>query len=551
MKNTLFLHIGIPKTGSTAIQGFLAINRPELHRHSVLYPGLADSHYLVAKELREYTNPFSDHTTETFRIFSEITAKMSEYHTIILSAEGFSLYSEPFFPNLLNTLRFFKIDAQVKIILFCRAQVAWLQSSYQQVVKKARYEMSFSQFSKTKQHYDRCDYFALATQWGSIFGKENLIVLPYDPSLPKNKIYHDFLTAVHLPETPEWQTPSLLEPNRGLSIDTVEFIRWLNILRIDVSVFTKIVEVFQSNEGTKSSEYHFIGREEAEQISRRYEELNRLVAIEYLNRPDGILFPHQENSMLNFGSAFVQHDDFRPGLFKQQIECIKAMNEPLLESLYIEIYKLIPEDMVTYNAKHALLSFLKKYLDSARIGWVKMTYPDAEKRDFFLIRKGEGWNVELSVSETNFTQSTFDFSPDCAGAVEIANQKVILESTGSDPYFSLQKCLGNFDSETFVSVVLESPLASSVQLYFQTRSRPEYLENTTIIKKTRQGLNTVCFIVDDPEFNGQLRLDPGNIPGRYLIHEIVVKSNAKSYEELVNENKALRIKNTGAQASVK
>ena len=42
MNHTLVIHIGMPKTGSTALQYFLYLNRDKLERHGWCYPLLAE-----------------------------------------------------------------------------------------------------------------------------------------------------------------------------------------------------------------------------------------------------------------------------------------------------------------------------------------------------------------------------------------------------------------------------------------------------------------------------------------------------------------------------
>ncbi len=48
---TLYIHIGLPKTGTSAIQEFLTLNRKELLNHGILYPEeciIKNAHYPLA-----------------------------------------------------------------------------------------------------------------------------------------------------------------------------------------------------------------------------------------------------------------------------------------------------------------------------------------------------------------------------------------------------------------------------------------------------------------------------------------------------------------------
>ena len=539
MKKTLYIHIGTHKTGSTAIQNFLALNRPELQRHGVLYPGTTLNHYYVAAEISAAEQPFSNNKTELFRVFSEIRDNLNDVGKCIISAENFYGNCETACPNIRKILDFFQIDVQVKIIIFFRPQVSLIESFYQQLVKSIidRSTLTFSQYLQNP--YAFCDYYQQANLWAACFGKENIIIRRYDPSQTRTKIYEDFLSAVNLSGQFEWEIPPALEMNKGLQNDTVEFLRWLNILRIDGQVFRRVVDLLQKVDSAGQKSCNFIGMQEAARLKRLYEGSNRMVAIEYLNSPDGILFPGELTSELGSETVFTQSGDFCPGEFKHQIEFIKEQDDLLLYALYTEAYKLISGDLITYQAKHSLLSFLKRYLDADKINWLNRIYPVTNLEDEFMLMKTEGWNIELRITETNFSDSTFDFSKDCTGGIKIKNHKVLLESSGIDPFFSIRRCTGNFDSETFVSIVMEASTETAAQLFYQTRTQHGFTGNASLTKNVSKGLNTVCFIVDDPGFNGQMRIDPGNVPGEYLIHEIVIKSNARSYLELFSEKTKL------------
>ena len=65
MKKILYLHIGKHKTGTTALQDFMAMNRNELKKLGVLYPGIDENHYPVAKELQENDKPYLQNDNPT------------------------------------------------------------------------------------------------------------------------------------------------------------------------------------------------------------------------------------------------------------------------------------------------------------------------------------------------------------------------------------------------------------------------------------------------------------------------------------------------------
>ena len=55
MDKKLYIHIGGPKTGTTALQIFLAQNRQALERQGFCYPGNEDAHWGICTNLQEHT----------------------------------------------------------------------------------------------------------------------------------------------------------------------------------------------------------------------------------------------------------------------------------------------------------------------------------------------------------------------------------------------------------------------------------------------------------------------------------------------------------------
>jgi hypothetical protein len=102
--------------------------------------------------------------------------------------------------------------------------------------------------------------------------------------------------------------------------------------------------------------------------------------------------------------------------------------------------------------------------------------------------------------------------------------------------------IGNFDSITVIRIKIEVPEPTVLKCYYKTRASDDYCDTLSKYKDARPGLKYVFLEIDDPEFNGEIRVDPGDVAGVYILHEIVVKSTAKSYEDLFYENKELKLR---------
>jgi len=157
MKRSLYIHIGTHKTGSTAIQSFLTLNKNIMQEFGVLYPNKSENHYLITKELREKEKPFLDKETQLYKIFSEIREKKSNKY--IISSEGFCESDKILIPRLKDALKFFAIDFETKIIVYLRPQVSWFESSYQQIVKDQNVKYQIRQFIHKKARKFYCPGF--------------------------------------------------------------------------------------------------------------------------------------------------------------------------------------------------------------------------------------------------------------------------------------------------------------------------------------------------------------------------------------------------------
>ena len=156
MRKKLFLHIGTHKTGTTALQTFLMVNKQLLREHGVLMPvsgciGPYSGHHNIAWELNNDHRFQSDYGT-----LDDLCAEISESdcHTVVISSEDFeSLYS---IPEALVTLkrRLNDVGCQVEVIIFFRELGGYITSLYAELLKHGL-DLSFRAFKKQILDTDR------------------------------------------------------------------------------------------------------------------------------------------------------------------------------------------------------------------------------------------------------------------------------------------------------------------------------------------------------------------------------------------------------------
>ncbi len=208
MKQTLFLHIGYHKTGTTTLQSLLDQNAGALRKIGVFYPdtvGDGKRNY-YRKHLQFFIDLKTAHAEKgdvggvvqgMARVILDSGAP-----TAIVSDESFSGFP----PAILDHLATLRADFNVKVVAVLRRQDGFLQSFYQQSIRDYGETRDFPDFVRDSD-WQRIHYDAAMTRWADRFGAENLHVLSYDLCDEGETVIPSVLNV-------------LLEGRRAASIDT-------------------------------------------------------------------------------------------------------------------------------------------------------------------------------------------------------------------------------------------------------------------------------------------------------------------------------------------
>jgi hypothetical protein len=224
----LYLHIGMNKSASTAIQDFFALNRDRLLKdHSVLWPraGLGqggrgeNSHYALSEALG-FTNDPRCFTLDDARIGALISDLRSEIGTahpraVVLSSEFFVLRRDP------ARVKLFFGQLEPRIVIYLRRHDAWLGSLYAQATKSVphpRWDSNFESFlafqKKARNQY--LSYLEMVNAWAAVFGDDRIMLRPYRENAAPAAVVVDFLSllevrgtvGLRLPAAPSNASPS-------------------------------------------------------------------------------------------------------------------------------------------------------------------------------------------------------------------------------------------------------------------------------------------------------------------------------------------------------
>ncbi|MBO6107772.1 MAG: hypothetical protein J6P16_00015 [Eubacterium sp.] len=349
--STLYLHVGTPKTGTSAIQAFMAIpeNQAVLESHGISYPLFKNKYNMTNDDAVQQRNAhfliygayLSQNKYHEFgslrdNIYSEIKALLDAGKNVVLSDESLwhvSLKIDDFYKNIYE--RITSYGHELKIIVYLRRQDDFIQSywRYKVMIPRRHLQLSFNQYIKSKKYqYFPLDYHAQLTHIAeSTGGKDSIIARAYerrqyagDPP----SIIADFFECIGLKLTDEYTEPDIRR-NPGIDYICCEVKRRMNSienLQSDKNLQRYLIEITGENE--KQGLYKvdtLFTKASGKEFMSAYNESNAMTARDFFGRSDGILFydkpVFEEKEITKFS-----HNDYMNICFRI-MEKMKAENE--------------------------------------------------------------------------------------------------------------------------------------------------------------------------------------------------------------------------------
>ena len=302
MAKTLYIHIGTPKTGTTALQLFLDANRNVLEKKGIYYPD--SKKYDITMATQKYVSAGNyawlvlGNRENNVKIIKEF---LQNHDTILLSSER--IWGEIIDKSAwLKEIKSISENVNIIIIVYLRRQVDYLESLYNETVRVVQNKNKIQDVFNDKIHFfdeiKRNTYYDKElNSMAEVIGKENIKIRIYEKrQLADGNIIHDFLKLLGLEFNDEFESPKVFF-NQSCNIATIELKRRLNNLiaadcpkTLNTVFFESIIE-----EGVDPGNdiQHFSGLVDGVtrfEFMKKYDESNSRVAREYLNRPDGVLF---------------------------------------------------------------------------------------------------------------------------------------------------------------------------------------------------------------------------------------------------------------------
>lgn len=284
---TLYLHIGTPKTGTSAIQHFLLKNRTVLEDHGYCFPELPRQYTYARNNRNGY---FLTARTGYLKGLKQIEDLFALFDNIVLTEETLwrYLYVHPQVAADLSehaNLHGYRIQ----IIVYLRSQDDFIVSLWKEKVKHRKHALTLTLQERLSQVLEQEDfilqYASRLDDLAATFGPEHLTVRRYEKSQWKNGlIIDDFLSCIGLEHTPDFQDLVALK-NPSLSENTVEIKRIINKETSLTEEENRYLYRFLrqiSSDSSSSYPCSMLSKEESGAILDRFSDENARVAENYI-----------------------------------------------------------------------------------------------------------------------------------------------------------------------------------------------------------------------------------------------------------------------------
>jgi hypothetical protein len=216
---TLYLHIGLHKTGTSSLQNFLIRNKEALAAAGYLWPRAGSTgggHHNLGYELLG-----KPRFAPAAGGLAALAAELEGARNAIVSSEELEFLELAQVRRLREGLG----DRRVRVLIYLRRQDELIASTYAQQVRMGSALGTFEEYALASLYNPRFDFTQLLARWGHVFGRESLNVAVVCGETTGERLFADFLARVGLADYAE----AFGKPPRSLNVtpgaNEVELIR--------------------------------------------------------------------------------------------------------------------------------------------------------------------------------------------------------------------------------------------------------------------------------------------------------------------------------------
>jgi hypothetical protein len=289
----LYLHIGMGKTGTSALQDFFTLNRSALQKYGIMYP-----HQQEAPAQHRLAQSLLTHKHHIWWYPKDLRPYREEWKSVLgsLNSETVLISSELFSGcqlSHIHRIRNLFPESTIKVIVYLRRQDTMFESAYNQAVKATGLKLDHNEFINRRRK--RMEYYRIINLWSDVMGRENIIVRPYEMGQFFNhNIFEDFSHhALKLNISKDFKIPQG-SINSRFHRAVLEYKLLLNHLRMSQLAIASTVPALQR---VSEKFYHekipdpcVFSPHERGRILEQYASENMVIAREYMQRKDDSLF---------------------------------------------------------------------------------------------------------------------------------------------------------------------------------------------------------------------------------------------------------------------
>ncbi len=349
-RHTLWVHIGIPRTGSSALQKYLALYAGEdLSNNGLCYPdtigcfndGMRPEYGRygngnVELFVRGYLKNEKDYQLYFGKLIEAIDDNIRN-KDVVISDEDIWVKGKDYIEYLKNRY------LNVKIIVLLRRQDKRVESGWSQLIyTRPKFRLSLAEMSDelligtSIVAFDHT-YYGKLLAFENIVGRENIIVSTYEEAC-KEGLEQWFMKTLGVENPPK---PSGEFVNASHSYINTEVMRQLKIRIANFCAFSEEVgTVFKSNKVKNEKNGSYLGPDDRRRIIEHFAEDNRKVAQRYLGRDE--LFSND----VDYPQVCITEDE------------IKEIYTEVLEKMLIHMsYKIKYPSLVKYISDGKKIAF--------------------------------------------------------------------------------------------------------------------------------------------------------------------------------------------------
>ncbi len=289
-KINLLLHIGIHKTGSTAIQSFLYLNHDEILKHGYYYPidhTLVENKLIIIRKLIQ-TNSISQLNVLLENLVKR--AKENNCHTVILSDEDYQEFCHSSDDRIKCLSNYFN----VKILMYVRRQDRYSESAYGFWIQW-HYKRITAESRSIFHIFPLVNYVYLVSFWETIFSRENIYLKVYDDESKNHNLINNFIKFLEI-DLQDIKTPDITESNITSNKFILDFLRKINHIPFSDEEYIKIKEYLLTKSIIKNGpKPFFLDVNERKRVLNLASDTNKEIAKKYFGRKELFTYENLED----------------------------------------------------------------------------------------------------------------------------------------------------------------------------------------------------------------------------------------------------------------